>query len=245
MYSVTVCSAASCIIIVAALALKGGIFHGTSTERDFYHDVLEQVVFDRYYARCAGEDAETSRLFEAYRAQWLADSMPDKNETIRKTYHAYNRHIDAVKRKRLMESPRCLLYYRQDFDGRTTSDADNPKLRKVFIDNIRNEALLTEGWNDVSIDAIGDSLILPALLTPEDLKIDYLDIRSAKSREHIRDSGLGFVTFSKAVFNKHRDRAVVYYEMLCGGFCGEGQILVVQKKMGRWYVTRYFQQMQT
>jgi len=56
-----------------------------------------------------------------------------------------------------------------------------------------------------------------------------------------RESQIGVVSFSKIVFNKTRDQALLYYEFWYGGKCGMGEILVLANEDLRWKIKRKFQ----
>ncbi len=41
-------------------------------------------------------------------------------------------------------------------------------------------------------------------------------------------------TFSEIIFNKDHTRALVQYEYYCGGMCGDGGSMILQKEGGQW-----------
>ena len=53
------------------------------------------------------------------------------------------------------------------------------------------------------------------------------------------DSG-GFVGVSRAGFNPELDQALVYMEHGCGGLCGTGHYLLLEKSDGKWKVSKKF-----
>ncbi len=53
------------------------------------------------------------------------------------------------------------------------------------------------------------------------------------------DSG-GFVGISRAGFNPEMDQALVYMEHGCGGLCGTGHYLLLEKSDGKWKVANKF-----
>lgn len=48
----------------------------------------------------------------------------------------------------------------------------------------------------------------------------------------------GFISFSQAGFNPDRTQALVYFEHWCGGLCGSGLYLLLEKGEGGWKVTK-------
>ncbi len=48
----------------------------------------------------------------------------------------------------------------------------------------------------------------------------------------------GFLSFSRVGFNPERSQALVYFEHWCGGLCGSGMYLLLEKGEGGWKVTK-------
>lgn len=47
----------------------------------------------------------------------------------------------------------------------------------------------------------------------------------------------GYAGFSRVGFNGKKDNAIVYFEYSCGGLCGSGYYLTLNKKKGHWEVS--------
>jgi hypothetical protein len=48
----------------------------------------------------------------------------------------------------------------------------------------------------------------------------------------------GFISFSQVGFNPERSQALVYFEHWCGGLCGSGLYLLLEKSEGGWKVAK-------
>jgi hypothetical protein len=51
-----------------------------------------------------------------------------------------------------------------------------------------------------------------------------------------KDCGIGKVSFSKLVTNDTKTKGLLYFEFNCGGNCGFGEIILVEKSKGRWTI---------
>ena len=48
----------------------------------------------------------------------------------------------------------------------------------------------------------------------------------------------GFIELTRIGFNESNDRAIVYVENYCGGLCGEGHYLLLEKKENNWKIIK-------
>ncbi|HUM47368.1 MAG TPA: hypothetical protein PLD84_10590, partial [Chitinophagales bacterium] len=48
--------------------------------------------------------------------------------------------------------------------------------------------------------------------------------------------GIGKVSLSKVFLEKSKDRGILYCNFYCGGLCGYGSILIIEKQNGRWKI---------
>ncbi|WP_345166017.1 hypothetical protein [Nibribacter koreensis] len=53
---------------------------------------------------------------------------------------------------------------------------------------------------------------------------------------------VGRMQFSKAIYNQDQTKAWLYYEFFCGGTCGMGEVLTVEKVKHKWVIKRADQQ---
>ncbi|MBT9394716.1 hypothetical protein KLP40_16210 [Hymenobacter sp. NST-14] len=49
-------------------------------------------------------------------------------------------------------------------------------------------------------------------------------------------TGAGIISLSEVVFNADQDQALLSYGWQCGGRCGFGEVLLVEKTNGRWHI---------
>lgn len=61
-------------------------------------------------------------------------------------------------------------------------------------------------------------------------------IREGKSIEEAVNNGFahGMVTLSEIWFDEKHEKAVVWYGFRCGGLCGNGGTVILEKKQGKW-----------
>lgn len=45
-------------------------------------------------------------------------------------------------------------------------------------------------------------------------------------------------TFSRIGYNRRRTQAMVYVGYRCDGMCGDGQIVLLERRGGRWTITQ-------
>ncbi len=73
--------------------------------------------------------------------------------------------------------------------------------------------------------------------------LDFTSIRQVSSYEINPSSAykqfdkknlMGVVAFSRIIFDKRGTKACLYYSFICGGECGEGRILFLEKEHGHW-----------
>jgi hypothetical protein len=75
------------------------------------------------------------------------------------------------------------------------------------------------------------------------LKVTLVD-RDEQRRKYMRFEGSeqawdnGLFTLSEIVFEKDHRKAVVSRSFVCGGLCGQGQTLVLEKVAGKWKVSK-------
>jgi hypothetical protein len=49
---------------------------------------------------------------------------------------------------------------------------------------------------------------------------------------------IGKVRLSKIFFNPSKDKGIMYYEFVCGGLCGHGNVILIEKVNGRWDIIK-------
>lgn len=95
-------------------------------------------------------------------------------------------------------------------------------------------------FDTTSIDDIVDTLSSAAGITAAQLKNNNLEIVPYTIRgKNIYGTDIGVLGFSKIYFDKKGDKAIVYYEFVCGGKCARGEVIFVTKKLNGWKVITY------
>jgi hypothetical protein len=55
------------------------------------------------------------------------------------------------------------------------------------------------------------------------------------------DWDIGKIAFSKIIFHSTDNRALLYYEYMCGGKCGFGEVLLVEEMNGHWIIRKRYE----
>jgi len=51
--------------------------------------------------------------------------------------------------------------------------------------------------------------------------------------------GIGVLSFSKIYFSHEADKAILFYEFVCGPKCGVGEVVLLEKVKGKWRIVTY------
>lgn len=72
---------------------------------------------------------------------------------------------------------------------------------------------------------------------PKNIKLTK---KSRKEFSKWKEDFLGRYWFSRIMFNKEKNKAVVEFNQICGNLCGSGTIIYLLKTDGKWKVKHYF-----
>jgi len=67
--------------------------------------------------------------------------------------------------------------------------------------------------------------------------LDIVPYKVYEENPYGRD--MGVFEFSKIVFNKDADKAIVLYEFVCGGKCGSGEVVFLTREFFTWRIIKY------
>ncbi|OON69315.1 hypothetical protein B0919_08475 [Hymenobacter sp. CRA2] len=59
---------------------------------------------------------------------------------------------------------------------------------------------------------------------------------SANKEWYLKPCSIGMVSLSRLVFNTSKTKCLLAYNFYCGGKCGQGELLVAEKRGGRWVI---------
>lgn len=188
-------------------------FPETTDERlSVYSSILDDLVTNHFYNLYLGEDIE--KLDEKFNR--------DRNSP------AYREQVENLKSLVQTDTARqlaiCLEY-------KFSVIRFTQLWKEGFKDSL---AGLSKHLKDSSIhpQAIYDSLISPQTKFLTDC------FQPSSYRVEGTDCSIGSIIFSRISFNQFRDKGLLYYEFYCGEKCGKGEVLLIEKRAGRWSIQR-------
>ena len=186
-----------------------------------YNDILKEIITKRAYNIYLGEDEE--KIFKRY-----AKDIGDSN----------NIEIDVIKlhNKLFADSSRlCTIYLdtllRPTFRPWSYLKQDT----NIFSRTIVN--LISEFPKD-SQDNIDFLNSIQTKYSSTDFQVCIAKIKSV--RELSTDTPkcyIGKISFSKLILNQAKDKGLLCYEFRCGGLCGYGSLILIEKINNDWIIT--------
>ncbi|MGC3945551.1 MAG: hypothetical protein QM762_13710 [Chryseolinea sp.] len=74
-------------------------------------------------------------------------------------------------------------------------------------------------------------------ISPKDFHLCTSRVLSlADIRNHENKCVIGVVSFSKVFLEKSGRKGILYYSFRCGGLCGKGELLIIEKVKNRWTI---------
>jgi hypothetical protein len=88
-------------------------------------------------------------------------------------------------------------------------------------------------------ESVADTLAKPQTkYTSESFKLCTSKVAAC---EHYSESNIGVISFSRVFMNSDQTKGLLYYEFMCGGKCGKGEIILVQYINERWTIKNVIQ----
>ncbi|WP_442266439.1 hypothetical protein ACSIGC_01640 [Tenacibaculum sp. ZS6-P6] len=95
-----------------------------------------------------------------------------------------------------------------------------------LLDSFRVPSILIKPKRIITINEYKDFTALLELFHKEDYSyLDWLEKKNCK---------YGFGSISKPIFNEKYDRALIYFEKICGPLCGGGTIALYELEENEW-----------
>ena len=195
--------------------------HQTPDERlDAYNDILNEIIVKRTYHRYLGEDEE--RIYDEY-VHHRKDTGEIDKEVIILHNQLYNN-----------PSKFCAIYLdtllRPSFNSWSHYQKDTAYFAtrlKNFVQPFLNRTPgLTDSLNAVQTryTAKDFSLCIASIKPVSDLKAKH------------PDCFIGKIVFSELLFNDKKSMGLLYYEFRCGGLCGYGNLLLIEREDKSWKI---------
>ena len=185
-----------------------------------YNDILKEIITKRAYNIYLGEDEE--KIFKRY-----AKNIGDSN----------NIDIDVIKlhNKLFGDSLRfCTIYLdtllRPTFRQWSYLKQDTNIFSRAIVN------LISEFPKDGQ-DNIDSLNSIQTKYSSTDFQVCIAKIKSV--RELSTDTPkcyIGKISFSKLILNQAKDKGLLCYEFRCGGLCGYGSLILIEKINNDWII---------
>jgi hypothetical protein len=186
-----------------------------------YSEVLNDLIEHSFYNLYLGPDEE--KIFKAY-AEAPADTVK------------INREVIQLQNKLFGDTGRFCIVYLDTTSIKFNQLSGTQKDTSVFAMQLRK---IIQEVTDLSLslyDTIGS---VQTTYLPQDFNLCTAKMKMLpKSRSDSNVCTIGKVRLSKIFFNPTKDRGIMYYEFICGGLCGHGDIIVIEKLKGRWNISK-------
>lgn len=211
------------IVIVFILSCKQDFkkceFIHTNIEMAVYNDVLIELTEQHFYYRFLGKAGNT--IMTEYRDPSI-DSLQLAN------------HIREAQNKLFGDTIRFRTIYlcdtiNQRFDFNNTKISAN--ITTIAFDKLSKEFSTNK---DYILDIINQPMLNYKAESFHSCTFNIKSIREFKLSD--LDSEIGIINFSKIVFNKHKNEAILVCNYYCGGFGGKGYFLHVKNINNHWKI---------
>lgn len=216
----------------------------TDSEKRLYNQVLTELIEQRFYSSYL-PDSANEQIRQVLNLQF-PQSLNYKLGSIEvKRYETVRKRLEAIQQNRLFnDSARFKTIYLDTNPHRrlspftlppalqTTETPDAFTEEKVRINSLFSQVVPRD--TSVAIDQLNT---LQSGISPSDFQLCTAKIVSYSSNgKWPFDRNKTTVRFSKIVFNATQTKALLRYDMFCGGNCGFGEILLVEKTNGSWHI---------
>lgn len=202
-------------------------FETKDFELKLYHDILteliEQHFHNGYLRQVAGE---------------LADKYPNPTLDFADTAE-FNRDVILLQNKLFNDTSKFeTICYHQSLQVRPWEHYYSALSKSDTTKYIRELNALLKSFSP-NWESVADTLTKPQTkYTGDSFKLCTSKVTSC---EHYHDSDIGVISFSRVYMNNDKTKGLLYYEFMCGGKCGKGEIILVQYINERWTIKNVIQ----
>ncbi|MDF7811871.1 hypothetical protein [Hymenobacter sp. YC55] len=199
-----------------------------SNDVNTYNDVLNDLIYNHFYSRFLGSSAR--KVYEGM--------SPSKFDTAIMHRRQRNMTQDLLKNKARL----CVIYLNKDtLNKNFTIKLDGDERFASILKNI-----IAKYDNDIS--KVLDKLSArEQRYKPSDFHVQIAKVSAVygvnkiydkygESTNRNDDCIVGVVSMSKIVFNKEKDKGLLYYDFFCGNKCAKGEIIEILKINNRWKI---------
>ena len=186
-----------------------------------YNDILTELVEHHFYNRYLGKDEE--EIFNEFTSE-----NPDTAKITKREIQLQNKLFNDKARF-------CNIYldtiYKPYFRQWSYYQNDTSHYAREIKDLILTFS--TDGQS--AIDSLNN---IKLGLEPKDFQLCTSKVLSIRDLPKQKEKCfIGIVSFSKIVLNKTKTKGLLYCNFECGGFCGKGNLLIIEKIKNRWTIT--------
>lgn len=193
------------------------------TNDDFlkaYNDILNEIIIKHSYNIYLGKDEE--KIFERY-ANNMADSENIEKDVIKlqnKLFGDTSRFCTMYLDTALRPAFNPWSYFQKD------TNSYRIKIRNLISTFSENGQAIIDSLNSIQRKYF-----------PQDFKLCTANIKSLSELEtDTTKCYIGKVAFSKLILNNTKSKGLLYYEFKCGGLCGYGSLIMVEKIQNEWMI---------
>jgi hypothetical protein len=187
-----------------------------------YNDILNEIIVKGTYNRYLGEEEE--RIFKLY-----SESDGDTEGINREVIRLHNEIFNHPTRF-------CTIY----LDTLLRPALDSWK--RIQKDTSAHSYYIKHLLNQFSVKGQGliDSLnSLQTKYVPEDFSVCIADLKSLNELKVEKPTCyIGTFAFSKLILNSAKTKGLLFYKFMCGGLCGYGRLVLIEKKEGHWSIKK-------
>lgn len=213
----------------------------TDPEKRLYSQVLTELIEQHFYRYYLPDSA--ANLIQQELEQQFGQSDYDERDTVEaKRFAVAQKRLEIIAQNRLFNDSAQFQTLYLDITSRWgfLTRIDLPK-----------SAPTTEGGRYVAeLNSLLSQIVLPDMpaaiirlnrpsnnILPSDFQLCTAKIAlRPQTNKRPWDRQLGTICFSNPVFNAMQTKALVRYDWYCGGKCGFGELLVVEKTSNAWHI---------
>lgn len=185
-----------------------------------YNDILNEIIIKHSYNIYLGKDEE--KIFERY-ASNIADSINIDRDVIK----LHNKLFGDT-------SKFCTIYLDTLLGPEFNQWSYFKKDTSQFSSTVRNFISSFHSDGQSIIDSLNS---IQTKYSSVDFDICIAKIKSVKELNTDKPNCyIGEISFSKLVLNQAKDKGLLYYEFKCGGLCGYGRLVMIEKIQNEWRI---------
>ncbi|WP_210490103.1 hypothetical protein [Rufibacter aurantiacus] len=193
-----------------------------------YNDVLIELVETRGYQLYLNKSLNIDSLWKTSPLYDLKDSSAIYAE-LNRIHHLFSQH-----QKSTFNNPKkwCTAY----LDSQLIDF-------KMVLKSLPSE-MDKELWTSLQMDSSAWQKYTPDSLQLVKAQLNYRDFQACTFKIEPESAfssqspscSIGHYKFSTVVLNSAKDKGWLYYEFVCGGTCGRGEIITIEKQHENWVI---------